>query len=157
MKQSLARGQRLHSVIKTGKAKLYFRFGNQVVKLPSNRTFGFFFTFVFALTAAYFLNSNDMIWSYAFAITSLVFLLVTLLRSSALLPLNKLWMTLGLMLGVIVNPIVLGIIFFGLFTPVAIFRRFNGKDELKLKASKSPSYWVSRNQAISSESFKRQF
>ena len=127
------------------------------IELPSNRKFGFFFTFVFALAAAYFYYSANVSWAYVFIATTLIFLLVTLTKSDALLPLNKLWMRFGLLLGMIVSPIVLGIIFFGLFTPIAIVMRLSGRDELRLKFIKKPSHWISRKDPLKSESFKHQF
>ena len=67
-------------------------------------------------------------------------------------------MILGLLLGKIVNPIVLGIIYFGLFTPIGLFRRIIGKDELRLKIKNINSYWQQREKKdISSETFKDQF
>jgi len=127
------------------------------IELPSNRKFGFFFTFVFAVAAAYFHNSANMTWAYIFIAASLIFLVITLVKDEVLLPLNKLWMRLGLLLGMIVSPIVLGIIFFGLFTPIAFFMRLSGRDELRLKFSKKASHWISRSEPIKSESFKYQF
>ena len=127
------------------------------IELPSNRKFGFFFTFVFAVVAAYFFNSTNMIWAYIFAIASLIFLVVTVAKTDILLPLNKLWMRFGLLLGMIVSPIVLGVIFFGLFTPIAFFMRLSGRDELRLKLSKKASHWISRSEPLKSESFKQQF
>jgi len=125
--------------------------------LPSNRKFGVFFTFVFAVTAAYFYYTENITWAYAFITISLSFLIITLVKSDVLLPLNKLWMRLGLLLGMIVSPIVLGIIFFGLFTPIAILMRVSGRDELKLKFNKKSSYWIARSEPINSSSFKNQF
>jgi hypothetical protein len=127
------------------------------IELPSNRKFGFFFTFVFAAVAAYFYYSTNVSWAYVFVAAALAFLLVTLIQSDALLPLNKLWMRFGLLLSMIVSPIVLGIIFFGLFTPIAILMRLSGRDELRLKLTQKISHWVSRGEPIKSESFKHQF
>ena len=127
------------------------------IELPSNRKFGIFFTFVFALAAAYFYNSDIMTWAYLFSATSLIFLVITLVKDELLLPLNKLWMRFGLLLGIIVSPIVLGVIFFGLFTPIATLMRLIRRDELKLKFSKKASHWISRSEPIKSESFKNQF
>ena len=127
------------------------------IELPSNRKFGFFFTFVFAAAAAYFYHSSNITWSYIFLTTALVFLLITLIKSDAFLPLNKLWMRFGLLLGMVVSPIVLGIIFFGLFTPIAILMRLSGRDELRLKFAQKVSHWISREELIKSESFKHQF
>ncbi|MDB4078586.1 SxtJ family membrane protein [Amylibacter sp.] len=127
------------------------------VELPSNRKFGFFFTFVFALAATYFYYSANVTWTYVFIAATLAFLIVTLVKSDALLPLNKLWMRFGLLLGMIVSPIVLGIIFFGLFTPIAMLMRLSGRDELRLKYAQKVTHWISRSEPIKSESFKYQF
>ena len=127
------------------------------IELPSNRKFGFFFTFVFAVAAAYFFNSTNMIRAYIFTIASLIFLVVTVAKADILLPLNKLWMRFGLLLGMIVSPIVIGIIFFGLFTPIAILMRLSGRDELQSRFSHKVSHWITRSEPIKSESFKNQF
>ena len=127
------------------------------IELPSNKKFGFFFTFVFAVASAYFYNATSASWSYAFGLTSLSFLIISAVKAEILLPLNKLWMRFGLLLGMIVSPIVLGVIFFGLFTPIAFFMRLSGRDELRLKLSKKASYWISHSEPLKSESFKQQF
>ena len=127
------------------------------IELPSNRKFGFFFTLIFAVAAAYFYYSATVSWAYVFIGTASIFLLVTLLNSDALLALNKLWMRFGLLLGMIVSPILLGIIFFGLFTPIAMLMRLSGRDELRLKFSHKVSHWITRSEPIKSESFKHQF
>ena len=127
------------------------------VELPPNRKFGFFFTFVFAVVAAYFVYSVKMNWAYAFIAVALIFLIVTLVKSDVLLPLNKLWMRFGFLLGKIMNPIVIGIIFFGLFTPIATLMRLSGRDELRLKFSQKANHWITRSEPIKSESFKQQF
>ena len=126
-------------------------------KLPSNKKFGFFFTFVFAVASAYFYNSSSESLSYAFGLTSLLFLIISAVKAEILLPLNKLWMHFGHLLGMIVSPIVLGLIFFGLFTPIAILMRVSGRDELRLKLTQKASYWITRSEPIKSGSFKQQF
>ncbi len=127
------------------------------VELPSNRKFGFFFTFVFSVAAGCSIYFENMHWAYAFIALALIFMIVTLVYSHVLLPLNKLWMRFGLLLGILVSPIVLGVIFYGLFTPVAIVMRLTGRDEMKLKFSQKASHWITRNEPIKSESFKHQF
>jgi hypothetical protein len=127
------------------------------IKLPSNRKFGFFFTFVFAVAAAYFYYSANVSWAYVSMVAALTFLLISLVKSDALLPLNKLWMRFGLLIGMIVSPIVLGVIFFGLFTPIAILMRLIGRDELRLKFTQKASHWISRGAPIKPGSFKNQF
>ena len=127
------------------------------IELPSNRKFGFFFTCVFALVSVYFLNSGNMIWVYAFISATFIFLVITLVKDELLLPLNKLWMRFGFLLGMIVSPIILGLIFFGLFMPIAIIMRLSGRDELRLKFSNKASHWITRSEPIKPESFKNQF
>lgn len=127
------------------------------VELPSNRKFGFFFTFVFSIAAVFSFWVVELLLAYAFIAVAFVFLIITLVRSDALLPLNKLWMRFGLLLGMIVSPIVLGIIFFGLFTPIATLMRLGRRDELRLKFVKKSSHWITRSEPIKSESFKNQF
>ncbi len=127
------------------------------VELPSNRKFGFLFTFIFAAAATYFFYSVKMTWAYSFISVALIFLIVTLVKNDALLPLNMLWMRFGLLLNMIVSPIVLGVIFFGLFTPIAIIMRLSGRDELRLKFSQKTSHWLTRSEPINSESFNQQF
>ena len=127
------------------------------IELPSNRKFGFFFTLVFAAAAAYFYYTAYVSWAYAFVIAALIFLLITLIKSDTLFPLNMLWMRFGFLLGMIVSPIVLGIIFFGLFTPIAMLMRLSGRDELRLRFSHRVSHWITRSEQIKAESFKNQF
>ena len=127
------------------------------IKIPSNKSFGLFFTFVFGLTALY-SHTNDLIsWTFTMSIMSVIFLVITVLRAEILLPLNKLWMRFGLLLGLIVSPIILGVIFFGIFTPIAFVMRLSGRDELQLKFEKKRTHWISRTEPIKSESFKHQF
>ena len=127
------------------------------IELPSNRKFGLFFSLVFTVAAAYFYFTGNIVWTYAFVAASLIFLLITLIKSDALLPLNKLWMRFGLLLGMIVSKIVLGIIFFGLFMPIATLMRLSGRDELSLQFSKKVSHWITRSEQIKPESFKNQY
>ena len=128
------------------------------LKLPSNRKFGFFFTIVFFIMGFYFFSKNN---AYALTISfivSVLFLLITILNADLLLPLNKLWMSFGLLLGNIVNPIILGIIFFLLFTPISLMMKLFGRDELKLKNSSHSTYWKEcNNENFQKEIFEHQF
>jgi amino acid transporter len=112
---------------------------------------------VFSIAAVFSFWVVELLLAYAFIAVAFVFLIITLVRSDALLPLNKLWMRFGLLLGMIVSPIVLGIIFFGLFTPIATLMRLGRRDELRLKFVKKSSHWITRSEPIKSESFKNQF
>ena len=127
------------------------------VELPSNKKLGFFFTLVFAIATGYFYTNASFTWAYVFAATVVMFFTVTVVKADILLPLNKLWMRFGLLLGMIVSPIVLGIIFFGLFTPIALLMRLSGRDELRLKFKSKTSHWISRSEPIQANSFKNQF
>lgn len=131
---------------------------SQSVKLPSNKKFGLFFSFIFFGVSIY-LNLNEQnILSYYLFITSLIFLILALFKSSFLLPLNRIWMFVGFFLGLLVRPIVMGFIFFLIFTPLGLIMRIFGRDELKLKLNSAPTYWKSREpKIITSESFKNQF
>ena len=128
------------------------------LKLPSNKKFGLTFSFIFFIIFLYFFLTSDFYLSYLFLFFSIIFLFFGIIFPNYLSKLNKAWMMLGLLLGKIVNPIVLGIIYFGLFTPIGLFRKIIGKDELKLKSKNINSYWQQREKvSITPESFKDQF
>ncbi len=114
------------------------------IKVGSNRSFGIVFFVVFLLIALYpFTYGGDIrIWS---AITSLIFLVLGLLNSKFLTPLNKLWFRFGVFLGKIISPVVMGIIFFLVVTPIGLIMRLLGKDLLNLKYSKNKSYWIEKD------------
>jgi len=81
-----------------------------------------------------------------------------LIKPDLLLPLNKLWMRFGLLIGRIVSPIVLGVIYFGLFMPISFIMRLIGRDELRLRVNNDGTNWISReNSSIKSTAFKNQF
>jgi hypothetical protein len=75
----------------------------------------------------------------------MVFLFLGISNSKILTPLNKLWMKFGLLLGNIVAPIVMGIVYFGVVTPTGILLRLFGKDILMLKKNKNSSYWLNKD------------
>ena len=127
------------------------------LELPSNRKFGFFFSIVFLAAAIYFYINNTDLVVYVLGILSALFFVITFVKADLLLPLNKLWMRVGFMLGIILSPIVLGIIFFFLFTPTAFLMHLSGRDELKLRLRKQPSYWIKRDNKAQSDSYKNQF
>ena len=104
------------------------------IKIGSNRSFGIVFSIVFLLIAIYPLINNEelRIWSLVIAI---IFLVLGLINSKVLTPLNKLWFKFGLLLGRIISPIVMGLIFFLVVTPIGLLMRIIGKDLLNLKIS----------------------
>lgn len=128
------------------------------VELPSNYKFGLFFTVVFAIIS-FFVYEDDITLSVAMvAALSVITLAVTIFSPDKLLPFNKAWMRFGLLLGMVISPIVLGIIFFVLITPVAFVIRLAGRDELRLKMAHRQSDWKERQPAgPDGQSFKNQF
>ena len=129
-----------------------------VLNLPTNHKFGWFFAAVFALLAVY---AKWKAWGEAAAVAlilSAFFAIVTVVSPKLLSPLNRLWYGLGLLLGKIVSPIVLGVIFFVLITPISLITRLFGRDELKMKKRSVDSYWVDRSPpGPSSDSIKNQY
>jgi|TARA_B110000914_G_C15436162_1_gene433872 hypothetical protein len=130
---------------------------SSAVKLPSNKKFGYFFSAIFLIVATYLLYSANKTVGYVLVILALLSFVTTLINADVLLPFNKLWMRFGLLLGKIISPIVLGIIFFGLFTPYGIVMRIVGRDELRLKRLKNKSHWILRSNDSQQTNFKRQF
>ena len=114
------------------------------IKISSNRSFGIVFFVVFLLIALYpFTYGGEIrIWSL---IISLIFLILGLFNSIILSPLNKIWFKFGLFLGKIVSPLIMGIIFFLVVTPIGFIMRLLGKDVLNLKYNKNKSYWIEKN------------
>ena len=127
--------------------------------LPSNRSFGLLFTIVFLLVAGYsWFEQLTRAWVYFWLALSGLFLFLTFMAPGILLPLNKAWYRLGLLMGKVVSPIVLGILFFIVITPVAIVTRLFGRDALLLRKRDVNSYWIERNPpGPQPESFKEQF
>ena len=124
------------------------------IKIGSNRSFGIVFFTVFLIIATYPLINNGeiRIWSLTL---SLVFLILGLLNSKILYPLNKIWFKFGLLLGKIVSPLIMAIIFFLVVTPIGLLMRILNKDLLNLKFNKSKSYWIEKNEQKSK--MKNQF
>ena len=114
------------------------------VKISSNRSFGIVFFILFALIALYPLINNGEIRTWS-VIISLIFLILGLLNSIILTPLNKLWFKFGIFLGKIISPLIMGIIFFLVVTPIGLIMRLSGKDVLNLKYNKNKSYWIEKN------------
>ncbi len=127
-------------------------------RLPSNRKFGAFFTFMFVTASAYSYIKLSGVWLVPLLAISAILAIVTLAAPHFLTLFNRLWFGLGILMGKIVSPIVLGIIFFLVITPVSLVTRISGRDVLFLKKRKVDSYWVDRQpHGPSPESFKNQF
>ena len=114
------------------------------MKISSNRNFGIVFFTLFLIIAIYpLLNSKEIrVWSLILAI---IFLILGLLNSKYLSPLNKVWSNFGIILGKVISPLVMAIIFFGVVTPTTLIVKFLGKDLLRLKKNKANSYWINKD------------
>ena len=114
------------------------------VKIGSNRSFGIVFSIAFLLISLYPLinGENLRLWSL---IISIAFFVLGIINSNLLKPLNKLWFKFGLLLGKIISPFIMGMIFFVVVTPIAILMRLLRKDLLNLKFNKNNTYWIQKS------------
>ena len=114
------------------------------IKISSNRSFGIVFFIVFLLIALYPLiySGEIRVWS---AIISLILLALGVLNSKILTPLNKLWFKFGIFLSKIISPLIMGIIFFLVVTPIGLIMRIMGKDLLNLEYNLNKSYWIEKS------------
>ena len=126
-----------------------------LVKISSNRSFGFLFFVVFIAISLWPLKSQEDLRLWAL-ILSLIFLVLGVLNSTFLNPLNKLWHKFGIFLGSIVSPIVMGIVFFMVVTPIGLIMRFLGKDLLRINKSKFVSTYRS-NPEKQAHTLQKQF
>jgi hypothetical protein len=121
----------------------------------SNKSFGLLFFVVFLILALWPLKNGSNINLY-FIIASTIFLILGLINSKLLSPLNKSWIKLGEILGMIIAPIVMALVYFVILTPVSFIVRIFGKDLLGLKFLKEKeTYWIKRKKNIGS--MKKQF
>ena len=123
-------------------------------KIASNRSFGIVFFIVFILIGLWpLLNSEPLrVWSISI---SIIFLVLGILNSKLLTPLKTVWIKFGKILGRFIAPVVMGIIYFIILTPIGLLMRLIGKDLLNLKFTEKKSYWIKKEKNIGS--MKRQF
>lgn len=112
--------------------------------IPSNKNFGITFS-IFFLIVTFYIFINHEIFNIWLLSISLIFLILGIIDSKLLLPANKIWFKFGILLGKIVSPLVMGIIFFFVITPIGLILRVFKKDVLKLKFSSDKSYWIDKN------------
>ena len=114
------------------------------IKIGSNKSFGIVFFIVFFVVSIYplFFDGNLRVWSL---IVSLSFLVLGLINSRVLTPLNRMWFKFGMFLGKFVSPIIMGLVFFLVVTPTGLIMRAFKKDLLNLKKKDSKSYWIKRD------------
>ena len=124
------------------------------IKVGSNKSFGIVFFVFFLIIGLYPLINDDniRIWSI---VISIIFLLLGLINSQILTPLNILWFKFGMLLGRFVSPIVMGLVFFLVVTPTGLIMKLFNKDLLKLRKNKNSSYWIKRPETKSE--MKNQF
>ena len=125
------------------------------IKISSNRNFGLVFFIVFLIVALWPLKYEEDIrlWSL---VLSIIFFILGIFNSRLLAPLNRLWFKFGIFLGTIVSPIIMGIVFFLVVTPIGGFMRLLGKDLLKMsKIKQASTYWIKRDKQQST--MKKQF
>ena len=123
------------------------------IKKKNNITFGVIFFIFFLIVGLYPLISNEPI-RFSSVIVSLVFLIITIIKPNLFTFLNKLWIKFGILIGKIISPIVMGLVFFFVVTPVGIFIKILKKDVMGLKRGAS-SYWITRKDKV--QSMKKQF
>tara|TARA_Y200000002_G_C22504667_1_gene588727 strand:- start:352 stop:729 length:378 start_codon:yes stop_codon:yes gene_type:complete len=123
-------------------------------KISSNRSFGILFCIVFGLISVWPIIEGGSLRVWSISI-SVIFLILGLLNSQLLKPLNFIWIKFGELLGKFFAPIVMAIIYFAIITPIGLFMRLIGKDLLNIKFLKKNSYWIKRDKKVGS--MKRQF
>ena len=117
---------------------------NNKIKIGSNKSFGIVFFIVFLAIGLWPLINHHEIRFWAILI-SLIFLILGMLNSKMLTPLNKIWFKFGIFLGSFIAPIVMGVIYFFVVTPTGILVRLFKKDLLNLKRNNNKTYWIAKN------------
>ena len=114
------------------------------IKISSNRSFGIVFFIFFLIVSIFplFKDEDIRIWA---VIVAIIFLILGLLNSSVLSPLNKIWFKFGILLGNFISPIIMGLVFFTVVTLTAFLMRAFGKDLLNLKKNNKKSYWIEKS------------
>ena len=110
-------------------------------KISSNRSFGILFSIIFAVIAFWPLKSLGEIRVWSLVVAS-IFLLLGLINSKLLYPLNFVWVKFGELIGKVVAPLVMASIFFIILTPIGLFLRLIGKDLLNIKLNQNKTYWI---------------
>ena len=114
------------------------------IKIGSNKSFGIVFFIFFLIISIYPLIDGGVLKIWPLVI-SIIFLILGFLNSKILTPLNKLWFKFGILLGKIVSPVVMGIVFFAVVTPISLIMKILKKDLLNMKKNKKPSYWIAKS------------
>ncbi len=125
-----------------------------IIKMGSNKSFGLVFFVFFFIISLYLLfkDGNFRIWAI---IPAIIFLILGLLNSSILSPLNKIWFKFGILLLSFVSPIIMGVVFFAIVTPTSLIMKILGKNLLHLKKDNKKTYWIKKSKILSK--MKNQF
>ena len=116
---------------------------SNISKRGNNKSFGIVFFIFFLILSLYFYFTEKNINLYLISI-SLIFLVLGLINSSILTPLNLLWFKFGMLLGRVISPIIMALVFFGVVTPTGLIMKLFNKDLLRLKKKDIKSYWIER-------------
>ena len=127
------------------------------VKIPSNKKFGLFFSIIFFLVFLYLYFFSQNSSGFFFLIAAVLFFTVSIFKPIVLKPLNISWMYFGFALGRIFNPIILGVLFFLIVTPIGLIMKIIQRDELKIKKKKLSSFWIIANKTNNKSNFEKQF
>ena len=127
---------------------------NSNIKIGTNRSFGLVFFLFFLIVSLFplFKDGNIRVWSL---VISVIFLILGMVNSKILNPLNKIWFKFGILLGRFISPIVMGVVFFVIVTPTSLIMRVLGKNLLNLKKGEKKTYWIERSKIKSK--MKNQF
>lgn len=130
----------------------------QNIQLPSNRRFGLFFSIIFIIISFYFFFIEKLNIGIIFLIISILFFLISIFVPKSLYLLNLLWMRIGIIIGIIVNPVIVGLIYFLLFFPIGLIMKLYGRDELLINLKNKKTFWYYKNRDRENlSSFKNQF
>ena len=124
------------------------------IEIGSNRSFGIVFFLVFLIIGVFPIKNGESI-NYILISISIIFLFLGIANSKLLTPLNKMWFKLGIILGYILSPIIMGLIFFMVVTPTGLLLKIFRKDVLNLKNNNKKTYWIIKSKVNSS--LKNQF
>ena len=124
------------------------------IEIGSNRSFGIVFFIVFLIIGVFPIMSGESI-NYILVCISIIFLFLGIVNSKLLTPLNKIWFKFGIILGHILSPVIMGLIFFMVVTPTAFILKVFRKDVLNLKNNNKKTYWIIKSET--SSSLKNQF
>lgn len=128
------------------------------INRPTNKKFGFSFIIIFIIVAFYFFYIENFLFSKIFILIASILLIMTMFFSNLLTFFNDKWMEFGTFLGKITNPLIMGILFFIIISPIAIFFKIIKRDELNIKIKNEKSFFVIKHNHVNTiDTLKNQF